>query len=352
MKIHDVSSDAETRLSRQHLDPVISFTRRSANFKEKTVEYKRVFGKRTSNRFYSRNTTPTELCDDPGIQSDIQRFGLVFHQTIGTGATGSVCYCTNSNGVEMAAKVIETSKIVDCRFSFIAKELNIMKQLQHPNIIKYYDVWITPSRLIIAIELASGDSLFDYILEKGCLQSCEVSCIVHAILSALKYLHSLNIVHRDIKLENIMFATYPNDFNSIRLIDFGFARKVDDDNIPSPTEVGSLAYRSPEMITPGKHGKKVDIWALGVVAYILLSGIPPFKSREKDPSYFQPFWILVNENNQQLSEEIKNGILHIETEFVGVDDMAIEFVSKSLIVNENDRLSAEECLQLDWFKGK
>ncbi|KAL7720165.1 non-specific serine/threonine protein kinase [Entamoeba marina] len=332
---HDWLSDGETRSLHTSSESVCELPKKNGYF---------------HSRLMSGFSPKNEVAHDPGLKADIERYGLIYHQIIGSGATGSVCYCTNSNNVEFAVKVIETAKIIDCRFALIAKELNIMKELQHPNIIKFHDVWITPSRLIIAMELAYGDTLFDYILDNGCLKSEYVCLIIHKMLSALEYLHSLHIAHRDIKLENIMFATFPNDFNNIRLIDFGFARKVDIDGLPSPSDVGSLAYRSPEMITPGKHGTKVDIWALGVVTYILLSGIPPFKSRDKDPTYFQPFWLLVNEDNFQLTTEIQQGVLHIEKEFVEVDDKAIEFIKNTLVVNEEERLSAKECLELEWFK--
>ncbi|XP_021564041.1 calcium/calmodulin-dependent protein kinase type 1B isoform X2 [Carlito syrichta] len=184
-------------------------------------------------------------------------------------------------------------------------------RVSHPNIVALEDVHESPSHLYLAMELVTGGELFDRIMERGSYTEKDASHLVGQVLGAVSYLHGLGIVHRDLKPENLLYAT-PFEDSKIMVSDFGLS-KIQAGNMLS-TACGTPGYVAPELLEQKPYGKAVDVWALGVISYILLCGYPPFYD-ESDPELFSqilrasyefdsPFW-------DDISESAKDFIRHL-----------------------------------------
>lgn len=170
--------------------------------------------------------------------------------------------------MEVAVKVISLQDLSRKQIQQLKIEISINKNLNHPNIVRIYEVVWTESKVYIFMELIKGKELFQYISKQGPIQECFGVKIFQQICSAVKYLHSIGISHRDIKTENIMID---EDFNA-KLVDFGLAKQfsLNEDQF-FDTFCGSPSYTSPEMIERKKYrGKEIDIWCLGVALYVML----------------------------------------------------------------------------------
>ncbi|EPY73703.1 Calcium/calmodulin-dependent protein kinase type 1B-like protein [Camelus ferus] len=176
-------------------------------------------------------------------------------------------------------------------------------RVSHPNIVALEDVHESPSHLYLAMELVTGGELFDRIMERGSYTEKDASHLVGQVLGAVSYLHSLGIVHRDLKPENLLYAT-PFEDSKIMVSDFGLS-KIQAGNMLG-TACGTPGYVAPELLEQKPYGKAVDVWALGVISYILLCGYPPFYD-ESDPELFSqilrasyefdsPFWDDISES--------------------------------------------------------
>lgn len=154
-------------------------------------------------------------------------------------------------------------------------EIDILKQVDHPNIVKLFDVYEDNENYFLVMELMTGGEVFDVLLEKEQFSEKEVRDIITPIMDAIKYCHSLGIVHRDIKPENLLFSSKESESSIIKVSDFGLARFIDDE-ILATTQCGTPGYVAPEILEQNPYGKECDYWSIGVVLYILLSGAPPF----------------------------------------------------------------------------
>lgn len=154
----------------------------------------------------------------------------------------------------------------------LTREIHHHRQLHHPHIAQMYEVIATESYIWIITELCSGGELFDYLAEKGRLSEDETRVIFGQLCLAVAYLHGSGIVHRDLKLENVLM----DEHCRIKLGDFGFTREYDK-NALMETFCGTTGYASPEMLQGKKYqGPEVDVWSLGVILYCLLTGTLPF----------------------------------------------------------------------------
>jgi len=184
---------------------------------------------------------------------------------------------------EIATKVKRAIKRISKRnnedFRRLAREVAVMKGLDHPNIIKLFETFQDEKYLYLVLELCEGGDIMDRLLDSdrcpsGCMSELQVSVIVRAVFLVLHYLHTNDIVHRDIKAENIMFKEKFADHltSALRVVDYGYANFSTND---MTTKVGSLMYMAPETIA-GHYDKAVDMWSCGVLCYLLLSGYAPF----------------------------------------------------------------------------
>ncbi|XP_067592806.1 serine/threonine-protein kinase DCLK2 isoform X3 [Pseudorca crassidens] len=253
-------------------------------------------------------------------------------KVIGDGNFAVVKECMDrSTGKEFALKIIDKAKCCG-KEHLIENEVSILRRVKHPNIIMLVEEMETATELFLVMELVKGGDLFDAITSSTKYTERDGSAMVYNLANALRYLHALSIVHRDIKPENLLVCEYPDGTKSLKLGDFGLATVVEG---PLYTVCGTPTYVAPEIIAETGYGLKVDIWAAGVITYILLCGFPPFRS----------------ENN--LQEDLFDQILAGKLEFPApywdnITDSAKELISQMLQVNVEARCTAGQILSHPW----
>ncbi|KAG4107682.1 putative calmodulin-dependent protein kinase type 1 [Neocallimastix lanati (nom. inval.)] len=239
-------------------------------------------------------------------------------------------------GKTYAVKVIN-KKLMRGKEFMILNEIEILKRVSkgHPNIVTLYDYFETPNNLYLVMDLCTGGELFDRIYNRGHYYEADAADIVRTVCSAVAYLHEKNIVHRDIKAENMLFKG--KEENAPLLIaDFGLSKIIDNQITVLMTTCGTPGYMAPEVIARTGHGKPVDMWSIGVLTYFLLCGYTPF-------------------DGQRMDEEVHN-ILAGNYKFepvqywFAVSETARDFIRKLLVVNPNLRMTAKQALQHPWLQ--
>ncbi|XP_039079331.1 serine/threonine-protein kinase H1 isoform X2 [Hyaena hyaena] len=184
-----------------------------------------------------------------------------------------------------AIKMIET-KYREGR-EVCESELRVLRRVRHANIIQLVEVFETQERVYMVMELATGGELFDRIIAKGSFTERDATRVLQMVLDGVRYLHALGITHRDLKPENLLYY-HPGTDSKIIITDFGLAsaRKKGDDCLMKTT-CGTPEYIAPEVLVRKPYTNSVDMWALGVIAYILLSGTMPFEDDNRTRLYRQ-----------------------------------------------------------------
>ncbi|XP_018620484.1 serine/threonine-protein kinase DCLK1b isoform X4 [Scleropages formosus] len=253
-------------------------------------------------------------------------------RTIGDGNFAVVRECVErSTGREYALKIINKGK---CRGKeqMIQNEVSILRRVKHPNIVLLIEEMDTYSELYLVMELVKGGDLFDAITSTNKYTERDASGMLYNLASAIKYLHSLNIVHCDIKPENLLVYEHQDGSKSLKLGDFGLATVVDG---PLYTVCGTPTYVAPEIIAETGYGLKVDIWAAGVITYILLCGFPPFRGTSDD--------------QEALFDQILMGQLDFPSPYWdSVSDSAKELITCMLQVEVDQRYTAPQVLDHPW----
>ena len=216
----------------------------------------------------------------------------------------------------------------------IFNEINILRTLDHPNILKIFEFYSNKESYSIVTELCSGGELFQEIVDKGPFNENYSAYVMFQILSAINYCHNMKIVHRDLKPENILIVDRDkNNFPRIKICDFGTSKMFEKGAIQRKL-VGSSYYIAPEVLK--KHyDEKCDLWSCGVILYILLSGRPPFGG----------------ENDKEIMERVALGKYDIQSSpFNKVSKSGIDLIQKLLIMDPKKRISAQDALLHPWFK--
>ena len=258
--------------------------------------------------------------------------------TIGHGSYGDVFLAYNTYTKEkFAIKKIYKSNEDLLNDGELLDEIEILKSLNHPDIVKIIEFYGTEDAYYIVNEYCPGGELFDKV-ENG-LSETQISVIFKQILSGLSYLHSNNIVHRDLKLENILISDIEyvemtkEEYFDIKIIDFGNAR-IFDKTISTNSIVGSSYYIAPEVFLK-KYNKECDLWSAGVILYILIVGSPPFDGS----------------SDKQIFTSIKKGIFDKKNQrWMNASLDVKDLISKLLVNDPNKRLTANEALQHPWFR--
>uniref|UniRef100_A0A3B3RAQ7 Serine/threonine-protein kinase DCLK2 n=1 Tax=Paramormyrops kingsleyae TaxID=1676925 RepID=A0A3B3RAQ7_9TELE len=242
-------------------------------------------------------------------------------RTIGDGNFAVVRECVErSTGREYALKIINKGK---CRGKeqMIQNEVSILRRVKHPNIVLLIEEMDTYCELYLVMELVKGGDLFDAITSTNKYTERDASGMLYNLTSAIKYLHSLNIVHRDIKPENLLVYEHQDGSKSLKLGDFGLATVVDG---PLYNVCGTPTYVAPEIIAETGYGLKVDIWAAGVITYILLCGFPPFRGNSDNQEalfdqilmgqleFPSPYWDSVSDSAKKMIFMLDDGMAENE----------------------------------------
>jgi len=251
---------------------------------------------------------------------------------IGSGAYSQVHRCTHKDtGINWAAKCVEHKKLSVEDLAALQDEISIMRELDHPNIIKLNDVF-AQEKTILVLELVVGGELFDRIVKKTNYNEKEARDLVALLLRTIGYIHDKDIVHRDLKPENLLLTSEDDDAN-IKICDFGFARHIS--QVTEHEEAcGTPGYVSPEILRGLKYTGKTDIWSIGVITFILLGGYPPFYDDDQD----------------LLFKKIRKGqyTFH-DTYWAHISEDAKDIIRQMLVVNHKERKSAQELLQHPWI---
>lgn len=192
---------------------------------------------------------------------------------LGEGAFGKVQKCQKrSTGEVFCVKIIDKMLLENEERMRLKYEIDILKNLNHPNIVRLYEVYENKSSLLIVTELAEGVELFDEISKRKKFNELEAAVVIKQIIQAIAYCHHVNVAHRDLKPENLLIDT--NNKGNIKVIDFGTSHHYAGSN--DMTQMyGTPYYIAPEILS-GRYNEKCDMWSIGVILYIMLSGRPPF----------------------------------------------------------------------------
>lgn len=258
---------------------------------------------------------------------------------VGIGST-SVCHkCTRKSDKKLfACKVIDKRQI-EVKFAGLLdqfySEIKVLQMLDHPNIIRLEDVFETNDRIYMVMEMMLGGELFDYVVDKGTLSESEASSLVRKITSAVAHMHSRDVIHRDLKPENLLLTT-KDERAEIQLIDFGLAKVMEDDVARS--FLGTRGYLAPEMLQRNSYDKSIDIWALGVIVFVLLCGCLPF---DDDSSKI---------NSQD--DARKKFTLRFPKWSLNLSESAKDLLKHLLDTNPKTRFTAEQALVHPWVSGR
>jgi calcium/calmodulin-dependent protein kinase I len=238
-----------------------------------------------------------------------------------------------STGTKYAVKMINKTNVGQ-DMARLATEMEILKNVNHPNIINLKEVVDTKNCLFIVTELVTGGELFDKIVELGSYSEKESAVLVTKMVSAIDYLHGMGIVHRDLKPENLLLKD-DDDISEVKLADFGLS-KIMSQKVMMQTACGTPGYVAPEVLQAKGYDKEVDLWSIGVITYILLCGFPPF----------------YNEKLQELFEQIMRADYDFPEDYwAEISDNAKNFISRLLVVDPKKRMTAKEALEHPWLSG-
>ena len=213
-------------------------------------------------------------------------------------------------------------------------ELKVLGETVHPNIMKIFELMEDDIYYYIVSEILDGGELYERIVKMKKFDEKDACQIIKQVLLAINYMHNQNIMHRDLKPENILLVSKEEGNLDVKITDFGFACHFKKGQTIDDT-LGSPLYMAPEICEEQDYNEKVDIWSIGVIAYILLCGKPPFKGKSK----------------QQIFTEIVHKELDFDAEptFAGVTEEARDFITQCLDKNYNMRASADKLLHHQWL---
>ncbi|KAM3604066.1 uncharacterized protein V6R79_005895 [Siganus canaliculatus] len=261
----------------------------------------------------------------------INFYTINWQEVLGGGRFGQVHKCVeNSSGLTLAAKVIKARSVKEKEV--VKNEIQIMNNLDHASLIQLYAAYESRNDIILVLEYVGGGELFDRIIDENyTLMELDAVVFIRQICEGLQHMHKMYILHLDLKPENILCVN--RVMNKIKIIDFGLAR------IYKPREklrvnFGTPEFLAPEVINYDFVSFNTDMWSLGVISYMLLSGLCPF---------------LGDDDNQTLNNILACKWNFDEPEFVDTSEEAKDFISRLLIVNKSWRMGASEALRHPWL---
>lgn len=297
--------------------------------------------------------TPVSLCtsEDSDVSDtsaapitgrirDIEDKYYVDPTVLGTGHNGSVRACINRvTGQRYAVKSIcKNGKAT--KAGSLVREIMLLKEMKHHSIIQLVDIYEDTDHIHLITDLCSGGELFDRIIERSssdngvpCFTEKEAARVLHQILVAVSYMHEKGIAHRDIKPENILFESKDAD-SPIKVIDFGLARKHMYGEPPMSTLLGTPYYIAPEVLRK-RYTKSCDLWSVGVIAYILLCGYPPFNG---------------GDNNETHRSVLQGRYCFPSKDWNGTSQESRDFIRQLLRMDPNKRMTVDQALNHPWIR--
>ncbi|XP_055012004.1 death-associated protein kinase 2 isoform X1 [Boleophthalmus pectinirostris] len=261
-------------------------------------------------------------------------------EALGSGQFALVKRCREkSTGLEFAAKVIKKclSRVSrrGVKKEEIEREVSILQELQHPNIISVHEVYESRTEVVLILELVSGGELFDFLAQKESLSEEEATQFIKQILEGVRYLHSKNIAHFDLKPENIMLLDRNISLPRIKIIDFGLAHRITP-GAEFKNIFGTPEFVAPEIVNYEQLGLAADMWSIGVITYILLSGASPFLGESKQETLGN-----ISAVNYDFDEEL----------FSNTSELAKSFIRQLLEKDQRKRMTIGETLNHPWIKS-
>ncbi|XP_016352915.1 calcium/calmodulin-dependent protein kinase type II subunit gamma-like isoform X1 [Sinocyclocheilus anshuiensis] len=255
------------------------------------------------------------------------------YEELGKGAFSVVRRCVKkSTSQEYAAKIINTKKLSARDHQKLEREARICRLLKHSNIVRLHDSIAEEGFHYLVFDLVTGGELFEDIVAREYYSEADASHCINQILESVSHIHQHDIVHRDLKPENLLLASKMKGA-AVKLADFGLAIEVQGDQQAWFGFAGTPGYLSPEVLRKDPYGKPVDIWACGVILYILLVGYPPF-------------W---DEDQHKLYQQIKAGAYDFPSpEWDTVTAEAKNLINQMLTINPAKRITADQALKHPW----
>ncbi|NWZ37390.1 MYLK2 kinase, partial [Brachypodius atriceps] len=261
------------------------------------------------------------------------QYSLSSKDILGGGKFGEVHTCTEKEtGLKLAAKVIRKQGAKDKEMVLL--EIDVMNQLNHHNLIQLYDAIETPREIILFMEFVEGGELFERIIDDD-YHLTEVDCMVFVrqICEGIRFMHHMCVLHLDLKPENILCVSATG--HMVKIIDFGLARRYNP-NEKLKVNFGTPEFLSPEVVNYEQVSYSTDMWSMGVITYMLLSGLSPF---------------LGDDDTETLNNVLAANWYFDEETFESVSSEAKDFVSNLIIKDKSARMSADQCLQHPWLNN-
>mmetsp|Transcript_15064 Transcript_15064/g.40598 ORF Transcript_15064/g.40598 Transcript_15064/m.40598 type:complete len:937 (+) Transcript_15064:188-2998(+) len=272
-------------------------------------------------------------------------------EELGSGAAARVYVCKRLNtGEQLAAKVINLHRLrllgdFEAQITKLNREVQILRELQHPRIVRMHNVYRTQSFVFLVMELVRGGELFDRIVQNRCLNEAEAKYVFRQLLEGVGYMHSRHVIHRDLKPENVLIAATHSapppstgTLLEVKIADFGLSKIISDENSWAKTFVGTPQYWAPEVLKvqggEGSYTHAVDFWSLGAVLFVMLCGRYPFDGKK-----------------MPLEEQIRSATYNMNTAaWQKVSEEAKSMVRGLLVVNPAQRLNLDGCRNHPWFR--
>lgn len=300
--------------------------------------------------------------DRPALKDDYEKV-----KELGSGAFAVVNKVRHKvTGKHYAMKVMQKKKLLGARTRGVPaeqltrqtlSEARILKSLEHPNVISFYDVLETETELCLLVELVEGGELLEHLIVHGEFCEADARCLMRQLLEAVGYLHSRNIVHRDLKPENILLQRLAEGETVpvCKIADFGLAKLVGND-MRASTFCGTPQYFAPEVLgcreTKRGYDSACDMWSLGVILYILLSGSPPFDETRACTEEETAASIPAPSIFDQIRVGIRSSVHFASKPWPSISPAAKHLVRQLLDVDPQRRLDVENALQHPWMRGQ
>lgn len=241
---------------------------------------------------------------------------------------------SKADGKDYAIKFIDKTALKKDDEVMLESECSVLKEVDHPNIVKLFEIFNTPKMLILVMELVKGGEMLDKLKESEKYTEADAADTIARVADGLAYIHAKGIAHRDLKPENLLLCA-DSDMAKVKIADFGFAKMMDEEKHLLQTACGTPEYVAPEVLAQTGYDVECDIWSLGVVMYVMLCGRPPFWDRHQ----------------ARLFKKIKEDPVKFPNkwDWDKITDEAKDLITRMLMKDPKCRISAVDMIKHPWF---